>query len=91
MENNSNVIDNRNQLLNKIRQLKFAAVDLNLYLDTHPDNEKALEDYNTISELLTKSISFYETNYGPLINFGSSQSKFPWQWTNEPWPWEIGE
>jgi len=31
----------------------------------------------------------YEEEYGPLMNFGFSFSKSPWQWVEGPWPWEI--
>ncbi|MDI9567637.1 MAG: spore coat protein CotJB [Bacillota bacterium] len=31
----------------------------------------------------------YQECYGPLIHFGHGFSKFPWQWIEEPWPWEM--
>ncbi|MBP1853679.1 spore coat protein CotJB [Metaclostridioides mangenotii] len=30
----------------------------------------------------------YENQYGPLTNFGYAPSRSPWQWNDEPWPWE---
>jgi spore coat protein JB len=81
----------KKELMTKIHQLKFAAIDLNLYLDNFPDNKRALDDYNTVTAKLTSAIDIYEAKYGPQTNFGGSQSKYPWQWVDEPWPWEIGE
>lgn len=81
----------REDLLDKIRELEFAAVELNLYLDNNPRNIKAVEDYNRISEELMKLKKLYEMEYGVLTNFGHSQSKCPWSWVEEPWPWESGE
>ncbi|CAB1251320.1 spore coat protein CotJB [Clostridium sp. MT-14] len=78
------------KLLDKIRQVEFAAVDLNIYLDNFPDNKKALADYNTLSKQLMYLKREYEANFGMLINFGFSQSEYPWSWTNQPWPWERG-
>ena len=81
----------REELLSKIRELEFAAVDLNLYLDNNPRNIKAVEDYNRISEELIKLKKLYEMEYGVLTNFGYSQSRCPWSWVEDPWPWESGE
>lgn len=79
---------NRNHLLREIQELEFAALDLNLYLDTHPTCEKALMDYNIISKELNKKKKLYEMNYGPFSNFGEAPSQCPWEWINSPWPWE---
>lgn len=79
---------NHNQMLRDIQQLEFAALDLNLYLDTHPDSKEALIDFNTITRQLANKKRLYELNYGPLTNFGYAPSKYPWEWTKSPWPWE---
>lgn len=79
---------NRKNLLRKIQEVEFACIELNLFLDTHPDNEQALCDFNNFSEELMNLKNIYETKYGPLIHFGFSPSRFPWQWIESPWPWE---
>lgn len=79
----------RNDLLRKIREVEFACLDLNLFLDTHPKDQKALMDYNMLSDQLSKLIQLYECEYGPLLNFGFSPSQYPFKWINDPWPWEI--
>lgn len=86
-------MDNLNYegLLDKIRELEFAAVDLNLYLDNHPTNQQALMDYNTIAKELMEYKRLYESRYGPLSNFGCAPSQYPWRWVSEPWPWEMEE
>lgn len=43
---------NEQDLLNKIRELQFFAVELNLYLDNFPNNQKATEDYEKVSKQL---------------------------------------
>ena len=40
---NKNCKYSREQLMNTINQVSFAVDDIKLYLDTHPDDEKALE------------------------------------------------
>lgn len=79
------------ELMKKIKELEFAAVDLNLYLDTHPQCRQALADYNMITQDLMKHKKMYESKFGPLTNYGTSPSQYPWRWVDEPWPWESGE
>ncbi|WP_094607864.1 hypothetical protein SPSIL_055840 [Sporomusa silvacetica DSM 10669] len=77
-------------LLKKVQEIQFVAVELNLYLDTHPCDQDALNDYNCAVEMLKKYKEQYEREYGPLINFGhGGMSGEPWQWAQGPWPWEL--
>ncbi len=80
----------REEMLKNIQELTFAAVELNLYLDNHPENKKALCDYNMFTEKLMELTKAYEMRYGVLANFGHCPSQYPWTWVNEPWPWESG-
>lgn len=74
-------------MLNKICEARFTCVELGLYLDTHPEDVAAREDYNCYSDKLTQLLSAYEDAYGPLLNFG--QCRFDaGNWVNAPWPWE---
>nr|WP_315117139.1 spore coat protein CotJB [uncultured Clostridium sp.] len=86
-----NTKSDRSQLLRKIRELEFAAVELNLFLDNNPHNQRALDHYNCITADLVKLKRRFEIEFSPLTNFGNAQSKCPWGWVEEPWPWEIGE
>lgn len=70
-------------------ELEFTAIELNLYLDTHPEDQRALSDYNaTVQELMGAKMA-YEARYGPLLNYGFSPSPQTWRWIEEPWPWEM--
>lgn len=79
----------RRALLNQIRALEFMAVELNLYLNSHPTDRRALRDYNAYTQQLMVLRNEYQRQYGPLTNFGTAQSGYPWAWINDPWPWEI--
>ncbi|WP_425059325.1 hypothetical protein SCACP_40090 [Sporomusa carbonis] len=77
-------------LLRKIQEMEFVAIELNLYLDTHPCDDDALNDFNCAVEMLKKYKEKYECEYGPLLNFGfGGLSRQPWQWAQGPWPWEL--
>jgi spore coat protein JB len=75
--------------LKEIQEIEFVLIELNLYLDTHPEDERALLEYNTYGKKLKTLISKYECLYGPLVNFGFSPSHFPFRWVEEPWPWDM--
>lgn len=77
------------QMLKEIMSHEFTAIDLTLYLDTHPNDCKALGEYNHISHILKILKNAYEQCYGPLAVFGSTPSQYPWRWIDEPWPWQI--
>ncbi len=74
-------------LLEKIREGRFACIDLNIYLDTHPDDEAAQTDYRCYAEKLAMLIDRYEMQYGPLFNFGASCAAGN-SWVFEKWPWD---
>ena len=74
--------------LNRLQQVEFALVELQLFLDTHKDDQRALMEYNQYSKQLEMLKKQYELQYGPLLNFGFSPSQYPWRWLEGPWPWE---
>ena len=75
-------------LLRKRQALNLIAVDLQLFLDTHPGNKEALEDYRQVTKQYQKLREDYEYEYGPLTNFGYMTSFDQYSWVNDPWPWE---
>lgn len=74
-------------LLMKISEVQFVCVELNLYLDTHPDDEDARADYFSYSRKLLTLMEQYETTYGPLMNFGHSFAE-DGCYVCSKWPWE---
>lgn len=80
---------NRNQieLQKQLMEVGFVLVETNLYLDTHPNDENALRLHNTFSKKYKELECLYEAQFGPLK--ATSMSRFPWQWVEEPWPWDM--
>lgn len=76
------------ELKRKIQQLSFTLVELNLYLDTHPNCKQALELYNRYSVELKGLREEYSKKYGSLMNFGMCPQENDFSWVNSPWPWE---
>lgn len=77
----------RENMLMKIKELNFAVVELGLYLDTHPEDQRALCLHRKYAKELKDLKDKYQKVYGPLTIY------FPcnkWRWLEEPWPWEGG-
>lgn len=74
-------------LLKKIQSYKFAAYDMLLFLDTHPDDKTAFNMYRELVACTKKSIAEYESLYGPLS--AQAAANFDtFLWSKSPWPWE---
>lgn len=86
-------MDNRlskSQLLLYIQQLQLICLDLVLYLDTHPEDEKAHECFHEYNCTLCEAVAEYEKCYGPLMsNSTACRQDEVWLWAEQPWPWEI--
>lgn len=81
-----NPLNQQAELLTKVDAYSFAAHDINLYLDTHPDDRAMIELYNRYAGETLKAKAEYESQFGPLsVN---SNEGYPWTWNNMPWPWE---
>lgn len=78
----------RESLLNGIREYAFALTDLDLFLDTHPKNQEAINLYNNCLKEENKLRNEYEQKYGPLSLDSKYQNPNSWAWIQEPWPWE---
>ena len=77
----------RREMLQEIRCLEFAINELALYLDTHPDDEKALCLHRKYCKEAKECKDKYQKVFGPLtINYPCNK----WRWLEEPWPWERG-
>ena len=57
---------NREMLLSQLTALDFMAVDLGLYLNTHPEDSAAIAEYNKIIKAADMLRAKYEENFGPL-------------------------
>ena len=77
----------RERLLRRIQMVGFALVDLNLYLDTHPNCPHALEMFNEQSAQYAELQQAYADKFGPLSPSQAGGSS--WDWISGPWPWEM--
>ena len=78
----------RAEMLQKIREYNFAVIELALYLDTHPEDQKALCLHKEYSKKLKDLKDKYQKVYGPLTIYYPCNK---WRWLEEPWPWERSD
>ena len=65
---------------------QFAAFDVQLYLDTHPNDRSALDLFDKYQKNAQKYKKEFEGMYGPLSSDSAMYGS--WRWVEEPWPWE---
>jgi spore coat protein JB len=78
---------NKMELLRQVAAAHFMVEDLHLYLNTHPMDREVLVKHNAFIMQFNMLKQTYERQFG-LIDQDSC-SPFPFQWINEPWPWEY--
>lgn len=76
-------------MLHDLMAVDFVLLELNLYLDTHPNDRQAIQQFNDMAARRKQLSEQYERHFGPLMNFGHSTSKAPWEWKDGPWPWQM--
>lgn len=76
----------RKELMRKIQVYDFAMQEAALYLNSHPDDQNALQYYHEYETLRKQATELYEKCFGPLTN--RSDISNVWSYVYEPWPWE---
>jgi len=74
--------------LRELQELEFAALELNLYLDTHPEDEKAIKKLAGYNDEINKMVAEYEEKETMLYSQHIKSKADLDKWINDPWPWE---
>lgn len=77
----------QDMLRRKISAHTFAAWELHLFLDSHPNNCEAAKKLDECRMMIAKLTKEYEEKFGTLTESSDNTSR--WQWVNGPWPWET--
>ena len=64
----------------------FAAWELHIFLDTHPNNCDAAKKLEEVRKKHKALMEKYEDKYGPIHETNQNTSR--WAWVSDPWPWE---
>ena len=82
------VTNEQEALLLFIQKSGFAAHDLGLYLDTHPNAKEALDLRNFYLKQYENALNQYQKQFGALSLSDPNLTTIPYQWIKSPWPWE---
>ncbi len=86
MENNRQI--SARQLMQKVSEAIFYADDLKLYLDTHPDDTRAIRMFEEAARNAEACVEAFEKRFYPLYAF-SSDCENDWEWLVGTWPSQI--
>ena len=81
MENNKNCV----QLMNSLSESLFYATDLQLFLDTHPDDRNALRMFREAVKRTKATAEIFEQRFYPLTAF-AADDECDWEWLLGVWP-----
>ena len=73
--------------LTELQVMAFAIQELALYLDTHRDDQEALEIYRAYQKAYHDAAMEYSSRCGPLTHKHPVEG--PYNWLDDPWPWEY--
>ena len=73
------------ELLRAIAEASFFAQDLKLYLDTHPDDKRAVEMYTEACRQYKACKAAFEDSYYPLTACSAGHDGC-WDWPEGVWP-----
>ncbi len=77
----------KQEKLLELQKYNFAAYDMLLYLDTHPNDKKGFKMFKELVEKFKKLKHEYEEAFGPLEPYSAARFG-TFKWLEEPWPWE---
>lgn len=69
---------------------KFCMHELNLYLDSHPRDRRALREFDECRKNYMALRDQYVKKVAPLTA-ADSNNPDKWEWIENPWPWELKE
>ena len=79
----------RESLIRELARMDFAAHELNLYLDLHPEDTTMITLFNDYREKYNQLVKQYDEKFGPLLISSNTLNQTPFLWERDIWPWEV--
>ena len=78
------------RLKERIWAYDFAKIEINLYLDTHPEDHEAQKLFCAYGRKRDELVALYEERFGPyIVTADDACGEDHWAWNKDPWPWEF--
>ena len=82
-------MNEKNHMRKSIESLCFSILETELFLDTHPRDQKALHMLREYRRRKREAIAAYESRFGKYIaTAADTPASDYWSWIDSPWPWE---
>ncbi len=78
----------REKFFLELSWVAFAAHELNLYLDVHPNDTSMITLFNDYRKKEMDLSRKYEEKYGALTVMSENSNDNQFSWEEENWPWE---
>lgn len=83
-------MNDRCALKRKIHEYDFSIKEMELYLDVHPTNRRALALLDELRKKRAELKALYESRFGNyIVTTHDVPAKDRWNWVDSPWPWEL--
>ena len=76
--------------LGELMALDFVIKEMNLYLDTHPEDQEAFHYLKELIKLYKDGKRLYIERCGP-VHFTDVARSETFNWLEGPWPWQCSE
>ena len=73
----------------ELSRIAFAMHEVNLYLDTHPDDRMMIQLFNDYRKMYIEMEEKYENAYGPITTCSNAMEGVPFAWVEKTFPWEV--
>jgi hypothetical protein len=83
-------IDEKSRMLKEVGMNYFGVLELQFYLDVHPEDEEALRKFNEFQTAYVLAKDAYEARFGALDIESKSLKNLPFDWSTTDFPWAGG-
>lgn len=73
--------------MTEMQALAFAIQELALYLDTHRNDQEALQLYRSYQKMYHDCVKKYSKEFGAMNHHIVTEGSY--SWLDDPWPWEY--
>lgn len=82
-------MNQQQRMMRQLSSMKFAAWELHIFLDTHPETVKRPKSWKNTERKSLNSPANMKMLLGQFNETSNQASR--WAWISGPWPWEVGE
>ena len=73
--------------LTELQTMAFVIQELALYLDTHRDDQEALQLYQAYQKMYHQAMGEFTDRCGVINHHEPTEGSY--RWLDDPWPWEF--